>query len=171
MHGKVIVLTGEGKGKTTGALGLAMRAVGAGLKVFVAQFIKGNDYSEIEALKRFRDSITVEQYGLGGFIGGNPTPADIETACRGLKEVKRIMFSGEYDVMILDEANVAVKYRLFSEQDLLDVIALKPKNMGLIITGRNATPKIIQKADQVSVIKAIKHYYTKGVQARVGIEK
>lgn len=171
MQGKVIVLTGEGKGKTTGALGLAMRAVGAGLKVFLAQFIKGDDYSEIKALKRYSDSIRVEQYGLGGFIGGNPTRADIEAACRGLEEVKGMMSCGAYDVVVLDEVNVAVKYRLFSEQDLLDVIAVKPKEIALVITGRNATPKIVEKADQVSVIKAIKHYYTKGVQARVGIEK
>lgn len=171
MRGNVHVFTGDGKGKTTAALGLAIRAVGAGLKVFIAQFIKSDDYSEIRALRRFSDLITVEQYGRGGFVSGNPTPGDIEAARQGLEKVKRIMSSGEHKVVILDEANVAVNYSLFSEHDLLEVMTAKPKDMELIITGRNATPKIIEKADQVTEFKAIKHYYQKGVTARVGIEK
>lgn len=171
MKGKVRVFTGDGKGKTTAALGLAIRAAGSGLKVFIAQFIKSHDYSEIKALKRFSDLITVEQHGLGRFIEKKQTTADIEAARRGLEKVKRIISSGEHNVIILDEANVAVKLSLLTEQDLFDVMAAKPKDIELIITGRYATPKIIQKADRVTEFKAIKHYYQKGVKARVGIEK
>lgn len=171
MTGKVQIFTGNGKGKTTAALGQAIRAAGAGRKVFMAQFIKADIYSEIRALKRLSDLITVEQFGLGGFFGRNPTPEDIEAARSGFEKVKKIMASGKYKLVILDEANVAVNYSLISEQDLLDLMAAKPKDLELIITGRHASPNIIEKADQVTEIKAIKHYYQKGVKARIGIEK
>ena len=171
MKGKVHVYTGDGKGKTTAALGLSIRAAGAGLRVFMAQFIKADEYSEIKALKRFSDLITVEQFGLGGFIGGNPSAGDIEAAQKGVARVKDIISSGRYDVVVLDEANVAVKYKLFSEQDLLDIIDAKSKNLELVITGRGASAKIIEKADLVTEMKAVKHYFRNGVEARVGIEK
>jgi cob(I)alamin adenosyltransferase len=171
MKGKVHVYTGDGKGKTTAALGLSIRAAGAGLRVFMAQFIKADEYSEIKALKRFSDLITVEQFGLGGFIGGNPSAGDIEAAQKGVTRVKDIISSGQYDVVVLDEANVAVKYKLFSEQDLLDIIDAKSKNLELIITGRGAPAKIIEKADLVTEMKAVKHYFRNGVEARFGIEK
>jgi cob(I)alamin adenosyltransferase len=171
MKGKVHVYTGDGKGKTTAALGLSIRAAGAGLRVFIAQFIKSDEYSEIKALKRFSDLITVEQFGLGGFIGGNPSSGDIEAAQKGVARVKEIISSGNYDVVVLDEANIAVKFKLFSEQDLLDIIDAKSKNMELVITGRDAAPKIIEKADLVTQMKAVKHYFQNGVEARVGIEK
>jgi len=137
----------------------------------MAQFIKADEYSEIKALKRFSDLITVEQFGLGGFIGGNPSAGDIEAAQKGVARVKDIISSGRYDVVVLDEANVAVKYKLFSEQDLLDIIDAKSKNLELIITGRGASAKIIEKADLVTEMKAVKHYFRNGVEARVGIEK
>lgn len=171
MMGKVHVYTGDGKGKTTAALGLSIRAAGAGLRVFIAQFIKSDEYSEIKALKRFSDLITVEQFGLGGFIGGNPSSGDIEAAQKGVARVKEIISSGKYDVVVLDEANIAVRYKLFSEQDLLDIIDAKSKNIELVITGRDAAPKIIEKADLVTQMKAVKHYFQNGVEARVGIEK
>ena len=113
----------------------------------------------------------MEQFGLGRFFGRNPTPEDIEAARRGFEKVKKIMASGKYKLVILDEANVAVNYSLISEQDLLDLMAAKPKDLELIITGRHASPNVIEKADQVTEIKAIKHYYQKGVKARIGIEK
>lgn len=169
--GKVHVYTGDGKGKTTAALGLSIRAAGAGLRVFIAQFIKSDEYSEIKALKRFSDLITVEQFGLGGFIGGNPSSGDIEAAQKGVARVKEIISSGNYDVVVLDEANIAVKFKLFSEQDLLDIIDAKSKNIELVITGRDAAAKIIEKADLVTQMKAVKHYFKNGVEARVGIEK
>jgi cob(I)alamin adenosyltransferase len=171
MKGKVHVYTGDGKGKTTAALGLSIRAAGAGLRVFIAQFIKSDEYSEIKALKRFSDLITVEQFGLGGFIGGNPSSGDIEAAQKGIARVKELISSGKYDVVVLDEANIAVKYKLFSEQDLLDIIDAKSKNIELVITGRDAAAKIIEKADLVTQMKAVKHYFQNGVEARVGIEK
>ena len=171
MTGKVHVYTGDGKGKTTAALGLSIRAAGAGLRVFIAQFIKADEYSEIKALKRFSDLITVEQFGLGGFIGGNPSSGDIEAAQKGVARVKEIISSGKYDVVVLDEANIAVKYKLFSEQDLLDIIDAKSENIELVITGRDAAPKIMDKADLVTQMKAVKHYFQNGVEASVGIEK
>ena len=171
MRGKIHVYTGDGKGKTTAALGLSIRAAGAGLRVFIAQFIKADEYSEIKALKRFSDLITVEQFGLGGFIGGNPSSGDIEAAQKGIERVKDIISSGKYDVVVLDEANIAVKYTLFSEQDLLDIMDAKSKDLELVITGRGASKKVIEKADLVTEMKTVKHYFQKGVEARSGIEK
>jgi cob(I)alamin adenosyltransferase len=171
MGGKIHVYTGDGKGKTTAALGLSIRAAGAGLRVFIAQFIKADEYSEIKALKRFSDLITVEQFGLGGFIGGNPSSGDIEAAQKGIERVKDIISSGKYDVVVLDEANIAVKYTLFSEQDLLDIMDAKSKDLELVITGRGASKRVIEKADLVTEMKAVKHYFQKGVEARLGIEK
>jgi cob(I)alamin adenosyltransferase len=171
MKGYIQVYTGDGKGKTTAGLGLALRAAGAGLKVFIGQFIKQGDYSEINALKRFSDLVTVEQFGLGRFIKGKPAPEDIEMSRHGLEKIKKIFAAGEHHVVILDEANVAVTVGLFSEAELIDLIALKPENTELLITGREASPGIIEKADLVTEMREIKHYYRKGVQARDGIEK
>jgi len=169
--GKVQVYTGEGKGKTTAALGLIVRAASAGYKVFLAQFIKGGRYSELNALQRFDDLITVEQFGLGRFLGGKCSPEDIEAARRGMKKVKAIIASGSYDMVVLDEANVAIHYDLFPLQELLDLIDAKPENIELIITGRHAAPALIEKADLVTEMRAVKHYFDAGVKARVGIEK
>ncbi len=169
--GYIQVYTGNGKGKTTASLGLCLRAAGAGLKVYIAQFIKHGDYSEIKALERFSDLITVKQYGLGRFIKGKPTQADVETAQDGLKEARKALASGDYDVVVLEEGNVAVTCELFTVDDLLDAAAQRPDTTELIITGRGANDKIIEAADLVTEMKEIKHYYQKGVQARVGIEK
>ena len=165
------VYTGNGKGKTTAALGLAIRATGAGLKVFIAQFIKMGDYSEIKALKKFSDSITVEQFGLGRFANRKPAPEDFEAAKKGLERVRAIMAADEYDIIIMEEANVAVKLGLFAVQDLLKIIINKPSDKELVITGRGASPRIIENADLVTEMKPIKHYFQKGVPARIGIEK
>ena len=165
------VYTGNGKGKTTAAIGLAIRAAGAGLKVFIVQFIKMGDYSEIKALHRFSDLITVEQFGLGRFIKGKPTPEDIEAAQKGLERVTAVMASDEYNIVIMEEANVAAKVGLFTVNDLLKIIHNKPGDMELVITGRGASPRIIEKADLVTEMKEVKHYYQAGVRARVGIEK
>jgi cob(I)alamin adenosyltransferase len=165
------VYTGNGKGKTTAAIGLAIRAAGAGLKVFIAQFVKMGDYSEIKALKRFSDLITVEQFGLGRFTNGKPTPEDIKAAQEGLERVKSVMVSDEYNIIIMEEANVAAMLGLFAVQDLLKIIINKPYDKELVITGRGASPRIIEMADLVTEMKDIKHYYQIGVRARVGIEK
>jgi cob(I)alamin adenosyltransferase len=129
------------------------------------------DYSEIKALERFSDLITIEQFGLGRFIKGKPSQEDVRVAQEGLKKIKAIMLSGQYSVIIMEEANVAVTCSLFSVEDLLEIIDAKPENLELVITGRGAAPEIIEKADLVTEMQEVKHYYNKGVEARVGIEK
>jgi cob(I)alamin adenosyltransferase len=170
-RGYIQVYTGNGKGKTTAAIGLAIRAAGAGLKVYIAQFIKMGDYSEIKALRRFSDLITVEQFGLGRFTDGKPIPEDIAAAQKGLERVKSIMASEKYNVIILEEANVAAKFGLIRVQDLLGLIINKPYEVELVITGRHASARVIENADLVTEMKPVKHYFEKGVLARVGIEK
>jgi len=169
--GYIHVYTGDGKGKTTAAIGLAVRAAGAGLKVFFAQFIKGMRYSEIEALERFSDTITIRQYGRGCFIGKNPEQEDIEAAQHCLEDIEMVMKCEDYNVIILDEANVAVHCNLISADELLELIGKKPCATELIITGRYAMEKIIDVADLVTEMKEIKHYYKKGILARTGIDK
>jgi cob(I)alamin adenosyltransferase len=171
MKGYVQVYTGNGKGKTTAAFGLALRAAGAGLKVYIAQFVKGMKYSELDAVGKLSEHVSIKQYGRDCFIYGEPKKEDIDIARDGLREVRDIMNSGKYQVIILDEANIATYYNLFSVEDLLDFIKAKPENVELIITGRNADPRVIEAADLVTEMKEIKHYYMKGVQAREGIEK
>ena len=171
MEGYIQVYTGNGKGKTTAALGLAIRAAGAGLKVYIAQFIKMGEYSEIKALKRFNDLITVEQFGTGRFIKGKPSPSDIEAARKGLEKIKSVFMLYQYNVVIMEEANVAVGLGLLSVEDLLEIMIEKPKDVELVITGRGADSRIIEKADLVTEMKEVKHYYQKGVKSRIGIEK
>jgi len=165
------IYTGNGKGKTTAALGLAIRTVGAGGNVFIGQFLKSGDYSEINALKELGNQVAVEHYGLGQFVKGQPTSDDIEAGMKGYRRVTEVIEKGEFDLIILDEANIAVKYNIFSENDLLDLFEKKPDHVELVITGRDATPKVMERADMVIEMKEIKHYYHKGVKARRGIEK
>jgi cob(I)alamin adenosyltransferase len=171
MKGFVQVYTGNGKGKTTAAFGLALRAVGAGLRVFIAQFVKNSKYSEIKALERLDDAITLRQYGRGDFLKRKPDEADIRAAQEGLKEVQQIMLSGRYDLIILDEVNIATYYSLFSVEDVLIFMEARPDHVELVLTGRKADPRIIEAADLVTEMKEVKHYYHQGVKARVGIEK
>jgi len=171
MKGYIQVYTGNGKGKTTAALGLAIRAAGAGLKVFIAQFIKMGEYSEIKALERFNDLITVEQFGTGRFIKGKPSASDIDAARKGLERIKAVFVSNQHNVVIMEEANVAAKLGLLSIEDMLEIMAEKPENVELVITGRGADSRIIEKADLVTEMKEVKHYFQKGVKARIGIEK
>jgi cob(I)alamin adenosyltransferase len=171
MRGYIHVYTGNGKGKTTAALGLAIRAAGAGLKVYIAQFIKRGQSSEIKGLSRLSDKITVEQFGCGRFITGRPSNEDLDAARRGLNKISAILKAGKHSVVILDEANVAVSLNLFTENELLEIIDHKPDNVEIIITGRGAGPRIIEAADLVTEMKEIKHYFKNGVEARVGIEK
>jgi cob(I)alamin adenosyltransferase len=171
MKGYIQVYTGDGKGKTTAVLGLALRAAGAGLNVYIAQFVKGIKYSELDALKTLSDRITLKQYGRGCFITGTPEEEDIRMAQQGLKEVREIMLSGRYQVVVLDEANIATHLNLFSVKDLLDLVRSKPDHIELVITGRYADPEIVETADLVTEMKEIKHYYKDGVLAREGIEK
>ncbi|RJQ85646.1 MAG: cob(I)yrinic acid a,c-diamide adenosyltransferase [Desulfobacteraceae bacterium] len=169
--GYVHVLTGNGKGKTTAAIGLSIRAAGAGMKIFFGQFVKKGEFSEIKALKRFDDLITVEQFGLDRFTNKKPDLEDIQAARRGLERVKQVIASGRYDMVILDEANVAVEFGLFPMQELLGIIINKPYALELVITGRYASPRIMEMADMVTELQAKKHYYEHGTEARTGIEK
>ena len=171
MKGYIQVYTGDGKGKTTAAIGLAIRAAGTGMKVLFAQFVKGMEYGEIKSMRKFADLITIKQYGRGNFITDKPAEEDIMCAVSGLEEVKRLMTSGEYDLVILDEANIAVHFNLFPARDLLDVMDAKPDNVELVITGRCADSKVIEKADLVTEMIEVKHYYQNGVPSRPGIEK
>jgi len=171
MKGYIQVYTGDGKGKTTAALGLSLRAAGAGLRVYIAQFTKSGNFSEIKALTRYTDLITIEQFGTGQFIKDKPSPEDIQAAQKGLRGVKNALSSDVYHVVIMDEANVAMTLGLVSIQDMFDIFSLKPAGTELIITGRNAPSEIIEMADLVTEMKEIKHYYQKGQKARIGIEK
>ncbi|MCF8025698.1 MAG: cob(I)yrinic acid a,c-diamide adenosyltransferase [Desulfobacteraceae bacterium] len=167
---KVEVFTGNGKGKTTAAMGVAIQAAGKNLQVFILQFNKKGDYSEIKALKHLSEWIQIEQFGLGRFTWGKPESEDIQAAREGLKRAKEIIFSDQYDLVILDEANVAVKYGLIPEQELVNLVVNKPPRLNLLITGRYVSSKIVSLADSVTEFKVRKHYMEKGVPAREGIE-
>jgi cob(I)alamin adenosyltransferase len=169
--GYVQVYTGNGKGKTTAALGLALRAAGAGYRVFIGQFVKGMRYSELETLTRLSDLITIRQYGRDCFINGKPTDEDRSMASSGLREIRKIVLSGDYRLIILDEANIAIYYNLFSIEELLDLIRTRPEYVELVITGRDAHPSLLEEADLVTEMREVKHYYLQGVVARKGIEK
>ena len=171
MKGFVQIYTGNGKGKTTAAIGLAIRAAGAGLKVFIAQFLKRGKYSEIKTLHKFSDLISIEQYGLGRFIKGEPNQDEVDAAQAGLERLEIVLRSGKYDLIIIEEGNVATACGLIDIQRLLDLITAKTNETELVITGRDAAPAIMDAADLVTEMIEIKHYYQKGVTARKGIEK
>jgi cob(I)alamin adenosyltransferase len=176
VSGYLQVYTGNGKGKTTASVGLALRALGAGMNVFFAQFIKGGKYSEIEALEAISTSsaglgkLLCRQYGHGCFIMRSPEPEDIAAAEDGLNDAMREMKSGRHRLVILDEANVAVKLGLLREEALLAFAWERPEDVELVITGRGATDRLIELADLVTEMREVKHYYQKGVRARRGIE-
>lgn len=170
MKGYIQVYTGNGKGKTTAALGLTLRACGAGKRVLFAQFIKKGNYAEIEALSRFFPTVDVRQYGLGRFISGAPTEEDIRAAQDGLRELEQLISFGFYDVVVLDEANVAVHRGLFVPDKLIRLIQNRPPDMEIVLTGRHASPEILEIADLVTEMREIKHYFRAGVPAREGIE-
>ncbi|MFH1441723.1 MAG: cob(I)yrinic acid a,c-diamide adenosyltransferase [Candidatus Omnitrophota bacterium] len=163
------VYTGNGKGKTTASLGLALRAAGAGLKVYIGQFIKKGCYSEIKILKKIKN-ITIEQFGRGCFINRKPNKKDMESANKGLEKVRKAILDNRYDLIILDEINVALHFKLIELNDVLDIIKSTPKKTEMVLTGRHAHDKIIKSADLVSYIEDKKHYYNKNLKARKGIE-
>lgn len=171
MKGYVQVYTGDGKGKTTAAFGLALRAVGAGLKVFIGQFVKGMKYAELESLERFKGEIEIRQYGRDCFIHKDPDPEDIRLAQEGLQELRAVMAAGDHQLVILDEANIATYFRLFTVADLLQAVGGRAASVEVVITGRKADPAVIEMADLVTEMREVKHYYTEGVEARDGIEK
>lgn len=172
MHrGYVQVYTGNGKGKTTAALGLAVRAAGAGLRVFIAQFVKSRRCSEHKALKRFGKNITIRQYGKGFLAGRKPDAEHVRIARRGYRAVWKVLEQRQYDLVILDEANVAVHYGLLAVEDLIGLITQKPKDVELVITGRYADQRVMDAADLVTEMREVRHYWKAGAKARRGIEK
>lgn len=170
-QGLVMVYTGNGKGKTTAALGLAMRAMGHGERVYMAQFMKGRPYGEIETVRRYLPLMKLEQFGPGRFIEScGPTPEDRQWAGKGLEAAREALRSGEYDLVILDEINVAVEYHLLSLKEVLELVAERPPHVDLVLTGRYARPELLEVADMVSEVREVKHHYRQGIPARAGVE-
>lgn len=165
------VYTGDGKGKTTAALGLALRASGRGLPVYIGQFMKGQDYGELHALPRL-ESVRHEQYGDPGWVyKGKVTEAQRALAAEGLKRGRAALLSCAYRIVILDEINMAVWFELISLDAVLELIAARPTATELVFTGRRAAAEVLERADLVTEMREVKHYYTQGVPAREGIEK
>ncbi len=168
--GLIQIYTGNGKGKTTAAIGLAIRAVGANFKVLFCQFLKNKEYSEIASLKKF-ELITLKQFGNADFIIGKPSDSDILEAQKGLQFLQEIIKSNRFDMIVLDEINVVINLKLIGLDDFIDtIINQKPATTELILTGRNAHSKLIEIADLVTEMKEVKHYFNKGINARLGIE-
>lgn len=169
--GLVQVYTGNGKGKTSAAFGLALRAVGRGLKVYVVQFIKGGfDYGELYVIDKL-PNLTLKAFGRGKFVVAKPPEReDVELAEEALRLAEKVVSSGEYDVVVLDEVNVALSLKLISLDDVLKLIKTKPKHVELVLTGRSAPDEIIEAADLVTEMREVKHPYARGFPARKGIE-
>ncbi|MGE4345575.1 MAG: cob(I)yrinic acid a,c-diamide adenosyltransferase [Geoalkalibacter sp.] len=172
-QGMVQVYTGDGKGKTTAALGLALRAVGRGFRVCVVQFIKGGGaYGEHLAARQLAPLLTIHQTGRDGWIFRDKLEdEDIRIAKEALELAREAMNSGDYDLVILDEINGAVWFGLICVEQLLEVIESKPPQVELVLTGRSAHSRVIEAADLVTEMREVKHYYQQGVDARIGIEK
>ncbi|MCX7959877.1 MAG: cob(I)yrinic acid a,c-diamide adenosyltransferase [Deltaproteobacteria bacterium] len=171
--GLIQVYTGNGKGKTTAALGLCFRASGHGYKSFIIQFMKGQIvYGELNSAKMTNGLITIEQMGRPDFVSkDNPEKIDVEMARDALRLAERIIKSNEYDIVVLDEVNVAADFRLIDKNEVLRILREKPVNVEVILTGRYAPQEFIDIADLVSEVREIKHYYARGIDARDGIER
>lgn len=171
-QGFVQIYTGNGKGKSTAAIGQAVRAAGFGLKTYIAQFMKEYPYNELVSLKHLSEWITIEQFGGDEFVYKKELPGEEELAKakKGLQTAKEKMFSGEYDIIILDEAIVAIYFKLITTEEIVDFIKSKPENVELILTGRYCPEELIELADLVSEMNEVKHYYQKGITSRRGIE-
>jgi cob(I)alamin adenosyltransferase len=168
--GYIQVYTGNGKEKITAALGLTLRAAGSGLRVYIAQFMEKGHCSEIRALKRLSDRIAVEQFGTGRFVRGKPDPEDLEAGRKGLDAARQAMLSGDYDMVVLEEVNVAYESKIISEQELMDFVSVKPDGVELVLTGRGGAPAVLERADLITDIKPLRHYFEQGVGAHTGIE-
>jgi cob(I)alamin adenosyltransferase len=169
--GTVQVYTGDGKGKTTAALGQALRAWGHGRRVLVVQFMKGRiNYGELEAAKKL-DGFDIVQAGRETFVSReHPDPEDVRLAREGWKLLLERVASGDYDMVVADELNVAVDYGLVALEDVLELMRTKPPELELVITGRYARPEVVALADLVSEVREIKHPYQAGMDAREGVE-
>ncbi len=164
------IYTGNGKGKTTAAFGLALRASGHGKKIFIGQFVKGMKYGELDSILKFSDTITLKQFGRDCFIENDPEPEDIKVARDGWNLVNTILNENSVDILILDEIAIAIYYKLIKTEEVADFIKRKPDEMELILTGRYMPEELFELADLVTEMREIKHYYKQGVPARKGIE-
>lgn len=169
--GLVQVYTGNGKGKTTAAFGLALRAAGRGLKVYIIQFIKGGfDYGELYVVDRL-PNVTLKAFGRGKFVTAKPPEKeDVQHAEEALTLAEKTVRSGEHDIVILDEVNVALDLKLLDLERVLKLVRGKPEHVELVLTGRNAPAEIVQLADLVTEMKEVKHPFARGSEARKGIE-
>jgi len=172
-NGLIQVYTGTGKGKTTAALGLALRAAGHRLRVLMIQFLKGGiAYGELKSAKKLSPYLIIVPMGRECFVNKkDPHPVDRRWAKKGWEAAKEAVKSGKYQIIILDEVNVGVDYGLVPLDELLDLMKNKPKNVELVLTGRWAKPEVLRQADLVTEMKEIKHYYRKGIESRIGIER
>ncbi len=172
-RGLIIVNTGPGKGKTTAAMGTALRAVGNGLKVLMLQFLKGSwHYGELDVVKAFGDNFVLKQMGRGFVkVGGAETdPEDVRMVEEAWNEARAAILSGQWDLVILDEINYAIGYKMLDPAKVVETLKQKPESVHVILTGRNAHPSIVEIADTVTEMKQVKHAYEKGVMAQRGIE-
>jgi cob(I)alamin adenosyltransferase len=168
--GLIMVFTGDGKGKTTAAVGQAVRALGHGFKVYMIHFMKGRDYGEFLATANMAN-LTLVRAGRDSFVDRvKPDPVDIDLAREGFTKASQAVLSGNYDFVVMDEINVAVDYGLIAESELLDLLKKKPKDVSVILTGRGASPDLVKVADMVSEVLAIKHHYQEGADCCPGIE-
>jgi cob(I)alamin adenosyltransferase len=168
--GYVQLYTGDGKGKTTAALGLALRAAGHGLRSYIGQFMKGTFYGELEALKNY-PLIQLDQFGGEHCIRREDvTGEDIAQAQHGLERTREEMLSGNFDIVILDEVNIAIWFGLLSTEEVVTLVEKRPDHVELVLTGRRAPEALIQIADLVTEMREVKHYFQRGVTAREGIE-
>jgi len=169
-EGYIHVYTGNGKGKTTSAIGLGIRASGAGYKVYMLQFMKGRKYSELVTIDKIKN-FSYSQHGRDEFVNKkNPEQIDIDLAKEGFDHAKKLVKSEKYDMIILDEINVAVDFNLIKLNDVLDLVETKPKGLELVLTGRYANKEFVKIADYVTEMLEIKHPYQQGVQARRGCD-
>jgi cob(I)alamin adenosyltransferase len=170
-RGLIQVYTGDGKGKTTAALGLALRAAGHGLRVDIVQFMKGwPDYGELQAIE-WLPTVTIHPFGREEWVHpDHPHPEDYERAAAGLAYASQVMAAGLLDIVVLDEINVALDYGLLDLEVVLQLLDAKPPSLELVLTGRNAHPEVIRRADLVTEMRAVKHPYDRGIGGRQGIE-
>ncbi len=169
--GLVLVYTGEGKGKTTAALGLALRAIGHGAKVFMVQFKKGDpSYGEIQAIRKYLPTFSVFQAGKNRMCEGKLKEDDVTVTLDGFTVAREALISGKYDLCIFDEINVVMDYGLLPVTAVLKMLEERPPHVDIVITGRNAPPEILEQADMVSEVREIKHHFKSGIKARVGME-
>jgi cob(I)alamin adenosyltransferase len=172
-RGLIIVNTGPGKGKTTAAMGTALRAVGNGMRVLMLQFLKGSwHYGELDAVQAFGDNFIMKQMGRGFVkVGGAETdPEDVRLVEEAWAEAEQAILSGQWDLVILDEINYAITYKMLDPEKVVETLKKKPEMVHVILTGRNAHPSIVEIADTVTEMREVKHAYQKGIEAQRGIE-